>query len=46
MHDLNNYYIMYDPVELKNYLRMEPGLFEELFTMVDELITTKNTRFR
>ena len=44
MHDLN--IIMYDPVKLKNYLRMEPGLFEELFTMVDELIITKNTRFR
>ena len=40
MHDLNN--IMYDPVKLKNYLRMEPGLFEELFTMVDELITSIN----
>ena len=33
-------------VKLKNYLRMEPGLFEKLFTMVYELITTKNTRFR
>ena len=42
MRDLN----MYDPVKLKNYLMMEPGIFEELFTMVDELITTKNTRFR
>ena len=42
MRDLN----MYDPVKLKNYLRMEPGLFEELFNMVEELITTNNTRFR
>ena len=42
MCDLN----MYNPVKLKNYLMMEPGLFEELFIMVDELITTKNTRFR
>ena len=44
MQDLNN--IMYDPVKLKNNLRMDPGLFGELFTMVDELITPKITRFR
>ena len=32
---------MYNSVKLKNYLRIEPGLFEELFTMVEEPLTTK-----
>jgi hypothetical protein len=37
---------IHDKDKLRNYLRMEPSTFEELFTKVEPLITVRSTRFR
>ena len=37
---------LHDAVKLKNYLRMDLVLFEELFEKTEESITTKDTKYR
>ena len=38
--------LRYDPMKFKNYMRMDVASFEELFDLVKDAITTKDTRFR
>ena len=35
-----------DNVKFRNYIRMEPEDFEELFVKIEPMISTKNTKFR
>ena len=35
-----------DTVKFRNYVRMDPDVFEDLFSKVEPLITTSNTRLR
>ena len=37
---------MHDAEKLKNYLRMDPTIFEDLFQKLEPLLTVRSTRFR
>jgi len=42
MHDL----LELDNTKFRNYIRMDPDVFEDLFIKVEPRITTKDTKFR
>jgi len=42
MHDL---LLALDNTKFRNYIRMDPDVFEDLFIKVEPLITTKDTKF-
>ena len=45
-HRLMNDLRLYDSAKLRNYLRMDLAVFEELFAKVEPFITSRSTKFR